>query len=91
MADSIDTIPFKITATDTLEHEIQLHPNLQDEIGDFFYLDVQSGQFQIGLRPISGGSGVYNSATNNKCILSNNSGRFYYKANAVGDILIGSA
>lgn len=86
MPDSIDSFPARIQITDTNEHTIQLHESLQDEIGDYLYIDIVSGTVDIGVssRPITNGNGRYSSTTNSRCVLKKGSGSFRYKATATG-------
>lgn len=94
MADSIDSLPFRIQITDTNEHEVQIHPNLQSRMGDYLFLDVRNGTIDIGIsgQAISvGASGRYSSDNNPRCVLKNNGGSFRYKATAAGAELVGSA
>ena len=93
MADSIDSLPFKITATDTTEHEVVIHPSLQAQMGDRFFIDITNGVFQIGVsgRAIASGSGTYDATINSRCVLSSKTSSFRYKANAVGAVMVGSA
>jgi hypothetical protein len=93
MADSIDSLPFKITINDTNEHEVIIHPSLQASMGDYFFLDITSGIVQIGVpgRAISSGNGTYDADVNSRCVLSNKTASFRYKASAVGAVIVGSA
>lgn len=89
MTDSIDTLPARVVAVDTADHEIEIHPSLSDEVGETGYIEVTTGSFAFSVgRLVSSGSAVYASASNNKFIVTMKSGRIHYKATTAGDIFV---
>lgn len=93
MADSIISIPFKIVAVDTAEHELAIDPSLIGDAPITLLLEVTTGtiKFSIG-RASSSQSATYSQATNNKCPLTLSKGKnnFFYTATTIGDTFVGS-
>lgn len=96
MADKIDSIPFKIVAVDTAEHEVQIDATLIANIpGPLVVVgEVTTGTitFSVGRAIVANQSGSYAAASNKSFVFTLPSGvsSFRYKATAISDAFNGS-
>jgi hypothetical protein len=91
MADLVVTIPAKITAVDTSEHELKFDASLFSQGPIELVIEVTTGTvtFSKG-RPKSNQSAPYAAASNKMCFVTLDHGNqsLYYTANAVSDAFV---
>lgn len=96
MADKIDNNPFRITAVDTAEHEVQFDPSLLSNIQGPIVVagEVTTGTitFSVGRAIVTNQSGSYAAASNKSFIFTLPTGvsSFRYKASAISDAFNGA-